>query len=415
MWSRPAAPTLPGMPTGPPSSAPADVIILGGGVAALEAMMGLRELAGDRVRVSLVAASEDFVERPMSVAEPFGLGTVRRYPLREIAADFGARFVHAAAIGVDAREPRLVFADGATLAGSTLILAPGARTLAPFPQAITFGLGGAGEAVRELVGDLERGAIRRVAFVAPSLAGWTLPLYELALLTARTVAVAGIKDASLHLITPELEPVAVFGAEPSAIVAELLAGAGVEFHGATYVDVDDGAVVLRRSARSLAVDRIVALPLVRGPQLPGVPKTPPHDFIPVDHHGVVRGRTDVYAAGDATDFPVKQGGIAAQQAEAVAQHVAARCGAAIEPAPFAPVLRGMLLTGDAPHFMRSRAAAGDDAVLASWEPLWWPPTKIAGRHLAPYLFARDTGAPARPEGGFVDIDVPLDATATDAG
>ena len=96
--------------------------------------MALRELAGDRVRVSLVAASEDFVERPMSVAEPFGLGTVRRYPLREIAADFGARFVHAAAIGVDAREPRLVFADGATLAGSTLILAPGARTLRPVPS-----------------------------------------------------------------------------------------------------------------------------------------------------------------------------------------------------------------------------------------------------------------------------------------
>lgn len=254
------------MPTGPSSSAPADVIILGGGVAALEAMMALRELVGDRVRVSLVAASEDFVERPMSVAEPFGLGTVRRYPLREIAADFGARFVRAAAIGVDAREPRLVFADGATLAGSTLILAPGARTLAPFRQAITFGLGGTGEAVREFVGDLERGAVRRVAFVAPSLAGWTLPLYELALLTARTLAAAAIKDVSLHLITPELQPVAVFGAEPSAIVAELLAGAGIEFHGATYVDLHDGAVVLRRGARSLPVDRIVALPLVRGPQ-----------------------------------------------------------------------------------------------------------------------------------------------------
>jgi sulfide:quinone oxidoreductase len=125
----------------PLSSAPADVIILGGGVAALEAMMGLRELAGDRVRISLVSAAEDFVERPMSVTEPFGLGTARRYPLREIATDFGVRFVHAAAIGVDAREPRLVFADGATLAGSTLILAPGARTLAPFPQAITFAWG----------------------------------------------------------------------------------------------------------------------------------------------------------------------------------------------------------------------------------------------------------------------------------
>jgi sulfide:quinone oxidoreductase len=169
--------------------------------------------------------------------------------------------------------------------------------------------------------------------VAPSLAGWTL--YELALLTARTVAAAGIKDVSLHLITPELHPLAVFGAKPSAIVAELLAGAGIEFHGETYVDLHDGAVVLRRGARSLPVDRIVALPLVRGPRLSGVPRTPPHDFIPVDRHGVVRGRSGVYAAGDATDFPAtdfpaKQGGVAAQQADAVAQHIAARHGAAIE-------------------------------------------------------------------------------------
>jgi sulfide:quinone oxidoreductase len=397
----------------PLSCAPGEVIILGGGVAALEAMMALRELAGDRVRVTLVAGSEHFVDRPMSVAEPFGLGTMRRYQLREIATDFGARFVQAVAIGVDAREPRLVFADGATLTGSTLILAPGARTLAPFADAITFGLEGAGEALRELLGDLERGAVRRVAFVAPSLAGWTLPLYELALLTARTVAAAGRTNLSLHLITPELQPLAIFGAQPSAIVAELLTGAGIEFHGATYVDVHDGEVVMRRGARPLAVDRIVALPLARGPQLAGVPGTPPHDFIPVDGHGAVRGRTDLYAAGDATDFPVKQGGVAAQQADAVAEHVAARHGAPIEPAPFRPVLRGMLLTGAAPHFLRSRAGAGDDPVLASWEPLWWPPTKIAGRHLAPYLVARGAGATARPRVGAVDVDVPLNATATD--
>jgi hypothetical protein len=69
---------------------PAEVLIVGGGVAALEAMMALRDLAGDRVHVTLVAPDADFVHRPWAVAEPFALGEARSFPLREIAADFAA-------------------------------------------------------------------------------------------------------------------------------------------------------------------------------------------------------------------------------------------------------------------------------------------------------------------------------------
>ena len=79
---------------------------------------------------------------------------------------------------------------------------------------------------------------------------------------------------------------------------------------------------------------------LRGPFLPGLP----HDlegFIPTDLHGLVAGELDVYAAGDATAYPIKQGGVAAQQADAVAEAIAARLGAPVEPQSFRPVVRGL--------------------------------------------------------------------------
>ena len=370
--------------------------------------MALRELAGDLVRITLVADTDEFVERPMTVAEPFGLGAARRIPLRRIAEDFGAAFVRAEAVGVSAEATRIAFTGGESMSADSVIVAVGARPVAAFPDAITFGLSGSGPAMRELLDDLVRGTVQSVAFVAPSLAGWTLPLYELALMTARTVAASGAEGLRLALLTPETRPLAVFGGTASAAVERLLAGAGIEFIGATYTDVRPGGVSVRRDGRTLEVDRVVALPRLRGPRLQGLATTP-SGFVRVDRHGRAVARSDVYAAGDTIDFPIKQGGLAAAQADAVAEVVAARHGASIEPAPFRPVLRGMLLTGDEPRFVRSDGGDVLGGTLTAPHLLWWPPTKIAGRHLAPYLFGRDLPAPLRPTAGFLDVDVPLTA------
>ncbi len=150
----------------------------------------------------------------------------------------------------------------------------------------------------------------------------------------------------------------------------------------------------------------MALPLVRGPELQGVPAEPEFGFIPVDRHGRVDGLDRVYAAGDATSFPIKQGGLAAQQADAVAEHVAARHGARVEPSPFRPVLRGLLFAGGAERYLRA-PEQGEGAAAA--RPLWWPPTKIAGRYLAPYLYERDAvSVPGPAPEGFADLEVLLD-------
>ena len=378
---------------------PAEVLIVGGGVAALETLMALGDVAGDRVRVTLVAPEPDFVYRPMAVAEPFGLGEARRYPLRRIVEDFGVA-------AVDAAARRIVLRSGDTIAYDTLVLAPGARTLPAFEDAVTFMGPGSGQAMRALLGELERGDVRRIAFVAPTVVGWTLPIYELALLTARHGTTRAL-PRELTLVTPEARPLALFGERASAAVAELLAAAEVEFIGASQVEIGRGAVRLLPSGREIGAERVVALPLVRGPQLDGVPAEPDFGFVPVDRHGRVDGLDGVYAAGDATSFPVKQGGLAAQQGDAVAEHVAARHGARVQPSPFRPVLRGLLFAGGPERYLRA-AEPGEGAAAA--QALWWPPTKIAGRYLAPYLYEREPAAvPGPAPEGFADLEVPLDA------
>ena len=104
-------------------------------------------------------------------------------------------------------------------------------------------------------------------------------------------------------------------------------------------------------------------------------------FIGTDAHGRVAGLEGVFAAGDATSFPVKQGGLAAQQADAVAETIAASVGVDIDPQPFRPILRGVLLTGGPPRYLQADISgrSGDDSTI-SGEALWWPPDKLAGGH-----------------------------------
>jgi sulfide:quinone oxidoreductase len=395
--------------TEPNNSTSNQVVVVGGGVAGLEALLALRALAGDRVTLTLVSEHEGFVDRPMTVAEPFGLGRAKHHSLPEIAAESGAEFVHGAMTSLDADNRRVALAGGPELDYDTLVLALGARARPPFSDAITFGFEGSSDAIREMLDRLRGGEARSVAFVAPTMTGWLLPLYELALMTAGELARSNVQGVELRLLTPEDRPLALFGGELSRSVGRLLAAAGIDFIRASFAKLDSGGLMYGAIGQP-ASDYVVTLPLLTGPDLAGVPAAEPHGFIPVDDYGRVQGLSDVYAAGDAVDFPVKQGGIAAQQADTAAVHIAASYGASVEPVGFAPVLRGMLFTGAEPLYMRSDVPGTDPDVPGAWYPLWWPPTKVAGRYLPPYLFERvDEDEVAGPPIGFVDVDVPLSA------
>jgi sulfide:quinone oxidoreductase len=108
-------------------------------------------------------------------------------------------------------------------------------------------------------------------------------------------------------------------------------------------------------------------------------------FIAVDEHSRVAGVPGVYAAGDITAGPVKQGGLATQQADAAAEAIAAEAGVEIEPRPYRPVLRAMLLTGGDPLYLSRDLSDAAAPEHASRSPLWWPSAKVVGRHLTGYL------------------------------
>ena len=179
----------------------------------------------------------------------------------------------------------------------------------------------------------------------------------------------------------------------------MLAAAGVEFVGESQVEPVERAVRLLPSGRMVPADRLVALPLLRGPRLDGVPSEPDFGFIPVDPHGRVDGLDGVYAAGDATNFPIKQGGLATQQADAVAEHVAARHGVRLDPAPFRPVLRGMLFAGGADRYLRAGdARRGPAAVVAADEDRRALPGAVRVRARAGGRAGPGAGGLRRPRG-----------------
>ena len=380
-------------------------------MAALEALIALRRLAGERVRVTLIAPQPDFVYRPMVVAAPFCLGHAARHPLAEIARDLGAALVHDAVAEVDPAARRVTGVKGTWLDYDSLLIAVGARPQPVYQHAVTFGPDGAPEALAGLLSDLELGYAKRVAFVVPGEVAWSLPLYELAVMTARDAWSAGIDDVQLTFVTPELRPLEVFGHEPSAMIGELLSQEKIEFVGSARAEVGHGFVLA--SGRRIDVDRAITLPELAGPQLSGLPSDP-RGFIPVDEHGRVDGVEHVFAAGDATTFPIKQGGLAAQQAVAAAEAIAASHGADLDPQPYRPVLRGMLLTGGQNRWLRGPAGDTPAASRAALQALWWPPTKIASRYLAPYLLGREEAemlASAPEEGQVVERDLELVAAA----
>jgi NADH dehydrogenase FAD-containing subunit len=162
--------------------------------------------------------------------------------------------------------------------------------------------------------------------------------------------------------------------------------------------------------RSVDVDHVVAVPRAAGRFLERLPYDA-DGFVPVDAHGRFEGVECVYTAGDVTSFPLKQGGLATQQADAAAEGILADLGLPLVPRRFTPVLEGVLFTGGDPAFMR-RPLGADDAPAPRSYSLWWPPSKIAGRLLSSYLAA--AGAPRAPEIRPADV-VPVSIEVSDAG
>lgn len=360
------------------------IVVAGGGVAALEALLALRDLGGSRGHITLVAPNESFAFPALSALEPLGLARAPRASLRSLVRSCGARLV-TGVVGEVSGGGRLVrLRDGRRMEADVLVLGLGARREAPFDGGVALGMPGHNEAFAEVVDDLATGAERSVVLVVPPGVGWTLPVYEAAFFAA-AVAPPRFGTPRVTVVTPEERPIALFGPAVSAVVAARLERAGVRFTGSHVPRVERGVL---RSLAGAAPARLVTLVRPQGRLLRGVPRDAA-GWLDTDRFARVRGLDGVYAAGDMTGFAVKQGGLAAQQAVAAASTIAAGLGADVAPEPFRPVLRGVLAGGGDALWMRAPICGGCGEGEVSTEPLWWPPTRVAGRYLSAYLYARD--------------------------
>lgn len=372
-----------------PDTEPKRVLIAGGGVAALETALALHDLAPELTDVTVIAPNPAFHYRPMTVREPFAQGQARRYPLAPIIGDAGASLICDELAWVDP-DNRIANTKGdEELEYDALVLALGAKATARYRHAVTIDAAHMDEILHGVIQDVEAGYIKRLAFVAPGRMAWPLPLYELALMTAGRAYDMNM-DVAITLVTPENSPLAIFGQTASNSVAELLERSNVQTIHSAYAEIlKEGEVIVNPGNRRLHVDRVIALPELHGPCVRGIPSGE-HGFLRVNPYGRVLDIDGVYAAGDCTEFPIKHGGVGSQQADAVAQSIAADAGAPVTPEPFHPVIHGMLLTGDEPLYLTAKITGGHGFSSELTEtPSWSPPNKIAARYLAPYLDAQD--------------------------
>ncbi len=361
------------------------VVIAGGGVAGLEAMLALGDLVGDRAEVELYAPRREFLYRPLAVTEPFDVGKVLEFDLHDLTERCGASFRLARVASVDTDAQRIKTGDGAEVAYDYLVVACGTRMLSAMPGAVTFwGVSDEAGAARVLR-DLEAGTLRKVIFTVPGAACWPLPVYELALLAASQLQGVEGPGAELVIVTPEDAPLQLFGIRASEQMERFLAERGIKIVTGTHAVRFQSGRLFTAPGNPIEADAVLSLPRLGGRQIEGLP----HDadgFIPVDSHGRAVGLEHVFAAGDVTAFPVKQGGIATQQADAVAEAIAAQAGSPVEPQPFEPVLRAKLLTGEEPKYLYGKLTGGHgEASTFSESPPWSDDGKIVGKYLAPFL------------------------------
>jgi sulfide:quinone oxidoreductase len=366
------------------------VVICGAGIAGIEGLLRLRRLVGDRVDVTVLSPDVDLVLRPLSVLEPFAMGSPSRYSIQQITSDIGATWVRDELGWVDRERQVAHTAAGQQLRYDALLLAVGGREV-PWSEDVTMFNGRDSVSVYgSILDEVDAGDLGSLAFVVPDGPLWPLPLYELALLTAQR-ARASATPLEISFVVAESGPLQVFGDEASQAVRVLLQQAGMALYSSCHPQILNARhMVLQPNGIHLHPNRIVSLPMITGPNIRGIPGFARDRFLHVDERCRVKG-TDgrIFAAGDATDLAVKQGGVGAQQADTAAAGIAHLAGLAAAPEPLRPVIRGTLLTGGSPLYLTAHLVAGRGwRAEISEQPPWPANEKVIAEELGAYLGTR---------------------------
>lgn len=309
-------------------------VVVGGGLAGLESALYLKARLGDQVAVTLISDQPRFVYRPFLTYVTFGLDPDHIHlDLKMIADQQDFRLLLGRVDHVDPAR-RLVQFGSQSVAYDSLILATGAAAVEEAIPGLRRGYTVWSEkemlALRDRLGSAVESppdsVLTRVVFLVPPGALWTGPIYELALMTATWLTWVGARDSfDLHILTPELRHVEALGEKVHDQLAESLIVRGIRATlGARATAVKRDTVRLG-DGEEVPFDLLINAAVYHGAGL--------KNDLPVDEKGFYRTRTNtrqivsddqIYAVGDGSDYPVKQGFLALLQADAAGEHIASR-------------------------------------------------------------------------------------------
>ena len=368
-----------------------DVVIVGGGVAGLEACWASAPWRATASRLTLAAPDPEFSYRPLAVAEPFALGHAYRVPLSQFADDVGAQLVVDATVGVDdaagtrapARRRRAVLRRAARRARrARRERRRGRRHLVA---------GGDPETYGGLLRDIDEGYSKRIAIVVPPGAVWPLPAYELALMTAGRGEGHGPRRRQRHGRHPGAAcAVAVRrrgqrGRRPTSSPAR-----ACELKTGVVARRDKGGLVLEPGGERVEAQRVYAVPRLRRARRSTACRPTRRGS---SSRATTRGSRAASARGQpATRSSRPSSSAASPRIRRAARRRRSRALAGVEdaPDPGEPVIHGRLLAGRRMRRLRGR---GD----AEGAPLWWPQGKIAGEYLPRWLTEHGVAPPAAEE------------------
>jgi sulfide:quinone oxidoreductase len=388
----------------PSDDGPLGVLVAGAGVAGLETIVALRGLARDAVAPTLIAPDEVFALRALSVYEAFGHPAPARYRLSDLARALDAGRRRDSVVAVDRARREVRLRSGSTIPYDALVVAVGAVTYPAYDHGVLFDLPRNREAVEAMLGDIRAGRVDSVAVVVPPRCPWPFPAYELALLLAaaapRPSLARAVRGLTVTLVTAEPEPLAAFGPPAGALIRAEFAASGIGLVCGATARVPSARIVELSHGRRIRAARVLHLPGMAGPRIAGLPYDA-DGFIRVGEDLHVDDDPDVFAIGDGTSGASKHGGLAALQADAVAQEIACRAGAALVAEPYRPAVHAVLWTERGPRYLRAEPPGGGGECVVSEECLWWPPTKVASRWLTPWLATFERSAAEQPPASSV--------------
>ena len=311
------------------------IVVVGGGFGGLETALYARHRLAEQADVLLVSDRTSLVFKPYMLYVPFGMDQDEmQIDLSELAQSTGFQLLEGRAETLRPGRKTIQVGERA-LAYDFLILATG-TTLVPAEipgmqdHALTVGhmadMLRLRQKIQQFQQEVEDGQRRRIVFVVPPTCSWAGPLYELAFMLDSWLQERGLRTGvDLTFLTPEATYMAVFGQRLHEVIQQEFQRRNITAYPEHEVRQIDAEGLTCQDGERLLYNLLIAAPL----QVASTSWDP----LPTDVRGFLRteletrqvtGYPDIYAVGDGADFPVKQAFLALLQADAAAEHMAAR-------------------------------------------------------------------------------------------